>query len=92
MIESDTCQYHSKFHIIIFSVSEDRRFVICFQSRNARWWKTPDTDPALIPGGFAEACFASSAERKVGVPVTAVRNGRNSYHQSVSYLLQLSVT
>lgn len=27
------------------------------------WWKT-DTDPALIPGGFAESVFANSAERK----------------------------
>lgn len=34
-------------------------------SLSSRWWKTTsDTDPALIPGGFAEACFASSAERK----------------------------
>lgn len=29
-----------------------------------KWWDTPDTDPALIPGGFAESVFANSAERK----------------------------
>ncbi|CAE8623438.1 unnamed protein product [Polarella glacialis] len=29
-----------------------------------KWWKTPDTDPALIPGGFAEAVFANAGERK----------------------------
>mmetsp|Transcript_34383 Transcript_34383/g.79266 ORF Transcript_34383/g.79266 Transcript_34383/m.79266 type:complete len:362 (+) Transcript_34383:29-1114(+) len=29
-----------------------------------KWWKTPDTDPALIPGGFSESVFANSAERK----------------------------
>ena len=38
-----------------------------FRMDSTRWWKTTDTDPALIPGGFAEACFASSAERKVSV-------------------------
>jgi hypothetical protein len=27
-----------------------------------KWWNTPDTDPALIPGGFAESCFASSSD------------------------------
>jgi len=29
-----------------------------------RWWNTPDTDPALIPGGFAEAVFADAGERR----------------------------
>lgn len=29
-----------------------------------RWWKTPDTDPALIPGGFSEAVFANAAEKR----------------------------
>ncbi|OLQ10151.1 Diacylglycerol O-acyltransferase 2 [Symbiodinium microadriaticum] len=29
-----------------------------------KWWKTADTDPALIPGGFSEAVFVNSAERK----------------------------
>lgn len=30
-----------------------------------KWWKeTPDTDPALIPGGFSEAVFANSAEKR----------------------------
>jgi len=28
-----------------------------------KWWNTPDTDPALIPGGFAESVFANAAER-----------------------------
>lgn len=27
------------------------------------WWKTPDTDPALIPGGFAESVFANAADK-----------------------------
>jgi len=29
-----------------------------------RWWKTSDTDPALIPGGFAESVFANAREPK----------------------------
>jgi len=29
-----------------------------------RWWRTPDTDPALIPGGFAESVFADAGERR----------------------------
>jgi len=29
-----------------------------------RWWSTPDVDPALIPGGFAESVFANAAERR----------------------------
>jgi len=29
------------------------------------WWKTPDnTDPALIPGGFAESVFADAGQQK----------------------------
>jgi hypothetical protein len=28
------------------------------------WWRTEDTDPALIPGGFAESVFANAAERQ----------------------------
>lgn len=51
---------------------------LCCSSDRAsivRWWKTPDTDPALIPGGFAEACFASSAERKVEYSYLKGRKG-----------------
>ncbi|CAJ1398620.1 unnamed protein product [Effrenium voratum] len=40
-----------------------------------KWWKTKDTDPALIPGGFAEACFASSAERQVEYSYLKGRKG-----------------
>lgn len=29
-----------------------------------KWWATPDTDPALIPGGFAESIFANAAEKR----------------------------
>jgi len=29
-----------------------------------KWWKTPDTDPALIPGGFSEAVFSNAAEKR----------------------------
>lgn len=29
-----------------------------------RWWKETDVDPALIPGGFAEAVFANSNDKK----------------------------
>mmetsp|Transcript_70176 Transcript_70176/g.177954 ORF Transcript_70176/g.177954 Transcript_70176/m.177954 type:complete len:395 (+) Transcript_70176:128-1312(+) len=29
-----------------------------------KWWKTPDIDPALIPGGFAEAVFANAGDKK----------------------------
>lgn len=28
-----------------------------------RWWQTPDVDPALIPGGFAESIFANAQEK-----------------------------
>jgi len=27
------------------------------------WWKTPDTDPALVPGGFAESVFADAGQK-----------------------------
>jgi len=40
-----------------------------------RWWKTSDTDPALIPGGFAEAVFANSAERKIEYSYLKGRKG-----------------
>ena len=29
-----------------------------------KWWKTPEIDPALIPGSFAESVFANPAERR----------------------------
>lgn len=29
-----------------------------------KWWKTSDTDPALIPGGFSESVFANAAEKR----------------------------
>jgi len=29
-----------------------------------KWWNTPDIDPALIPGGFAESVFASAYDDK----------------------------
>mmetsp|Transcript_129649 Transcript_129649/g.252472 ORF Transcript_129649/g.252472 Transcript_129649/m.252472 type:complete len:360 (-) Transcript_129649:34-1113(-) len=32
----------------------DRRAIV-------KWWDSPDTDPALIPGGFAESVFANAA-------------------------------
>lgn len=48
----------------------DRRSIV-------NWWKTPDTDPALIPGGFAESVFASAGdeEKKVEYAYLKDRKG-----------------
>lgn len=40
-----------------------------------QWWKTPDTDPALIPGGFAESVFANAGERDVEYSYLKGRKG-----------------
>jgi len=40
-----------------------------------RWWRTPDTDPALIPGGFAESVFANAAERRIEYAYIKDRKG-----------------
>mmetsp|Transcript_6288 Transcript_6288/g.14420 ORF Transcript_6288/g.14420 Transcript_6288/m.14420 type:complete len:382 (+) Transcript_6288:53-1198(+) len=40
-----------------------------------RWWNTPDTDPALIPGGFAEAVFANAGEREIEYAYIKDRKG-----------------
>jgi len=51
-----------------------------------RWWQTPDTDPALIPGGFAESVFSNAGERRIeyayikdrkGFVRVAVENGKD---------------
>lgn len=41
-----------------------------------RWWnQTEDTDPALIPGGFAESVFADASERNVEYAYIKDRQG-----------------
>jgi hypothetical protein len=40
-----------------------------------KWWETPDTDPALIPGGFAESIFANAAERNTEYSYLKDRKG-----------------
>eukprot|EP00932_Pfiesteria_piscicida_P001116 SRR837773.11088.p1 GENE.SRR837773.11088~~SRR837773.11088.p1 ORF type:complete len:214 (-),score=37.90 SRR837773.11088:84-677(-) len=40
-----------------------------------KWWKTPDTDPALIPGGFAESVFSNAADKRVEYSYIKDRKG-----------------
>jgi hypothetical protein len=40
-----------------------------------RWWDTPDTDPALIPGGFAESVFSNAAEKNIEYSYIKDRKG-----------------
>mmetsp|Transcript_76971 Transcript_76971/g.220481 ORF Transcript_76971/g.220481 Transcript_76971/m.220481 type:complete len:450 (+) Transcript_76971:122-1471(+) len=41
----------------------------------ASWWKTPDTDPALIPGGFAESVFANAGDKSTEYAYIKDRKG-----------------
>jgi len=40
-----------------------------------RWWDTPDIDPALIPGGFAESVFSNASETNVEYSYIKDRKG-----------------
>eukprot|EP00415_Alexandrium_ostenfeldii_P000090 UN0090 len=39
------------------------------------WWDTPDTDPALIPGGFAEAVFSNAGDHETEYSYLKDRKG-----------------
>lgn len=81
MHENDMKSIEIAWFSYVFMLSrpfqEMYRKLCCSSDRASivRWWKTEDTDPALIPGGFAEACFASSAERRVEYSYLKGRKG-----------------
>jgi len=41
----------------------------------SKWWETSDTDPALIPGGFAESVFANSGDKEFEYSYIKERKG-----------------